>query len=236
MTKICKSCNRELVRETEFHKHRRCKDGYNPSCKDCRFNKINKNPIIKRNTFNFSEDTKIQRKLRNKYNGILKELISDKRHFSSIFNLSSENLRKHIENQFSEEMNWENRGTTWVIEHIIPLALFDLKNQKEIKMAYDLRNLRPMFNKENLDKLDYLPNGDKARDYRKMGDNKFKYFCIGENDTLDLDKFVIIKETRLKGQIISIDDEAALVRVYNKQNKNLQIVYLKDLEPMILYP
>jgi hypothetical protein len=64
-------------------------------------------------------------------------------------------LKKHIENQFTEGMTWENHGLHgWHIDHIIPLACATEINEL-IKLCH-YSNLRPIWAKENRTKKDKL--------------------------------------------------------------------------------
>ena len=76
-------------------------------------------------------------------------------------------LRTHLEKQFNEQMNLENQGLYWHIDHIIPCAAFDLSNEFEINACFNYRNLQPLEAKENIfkkdkfnvqDKVEYLKN------------------------------------------------------------------------------
>lgn len=69
-----------------------------------------------------------------------------------------ETFRKHIEKQFDENMSWDNWGKTgWHIDHIIPLAAFDLSKKKELAVASYYLNHRPMWGKENMRKAGNMP-------------------------------------------------------------------------------
>jgi hypothetical protein len=65
-------------------------------------------------------------------------------------------VRAHIESQFKDGMTWENWGRgwngarEWHLDHIRPLASFDLTNQEQLKQAVHYTNLQPLWAKENL--------------------------------------------------------------------------------------
>ena len=65
-------------------------------------------------------------------------------------------LKKYLENQFNKNMNWDNYGSYWQIDHIIPQSLFDFTNENEVKKCWDLNNLRPLNKKDNNSKNNSL--------------------------------------------------------------------------------
>lgn len=59
-------------------------------------------------------------------------------------------LKIHIESQFKPGMTWDNWSRNgWHIDHIIPLAKFNMLNDEEIKIACHYTNLQPLWAKEN---------------------------------------------------------------------------------------
>lgn len=64
-------------------------------------------------------------------------------------------LRLHLERQFTKGMSWENMGE-WHIDHIVPLASFSISSaaDPEFGRAWSLTNLRPLWARENLAKRD----------------------------------------------------------------------------------
>lgn len=64
---------------------------------------------------------------------------------------TAEELKKHLEKQFTKEMSWENHGTYWEIDHIKPIANFNFKTPKDddFKKCWALTNLQPLTRSEN---------------------------------------------------------------------------------------
>ena len=62
-----------------------------------------------------------------------------------------ENYIKYLEKKFQKGMTWENMGgkNGWQIDHIKPLAKFDLSKKNEQLMAFNFKNTQPMWAKEN---------------------------------------------------------------------------------------
>lgn len=60
-------------------------------------------------------------------------------------------LRQHIERQFRGKMSWDNPGS-FHIDHIVPLAAFDLGDPMQLKVACNWQNLRPIPPKKNMSK------------------------------------------------------------------------------------
>lgn len=62
---------------------------------------------------------------------------------------STEELKSHLEQQFTEGMSWDNHGK-WHIDHIIPLCYFTEVHQ--VREAWGLQNLQPLWASDNLKK------------------------------------------------------------------------------------
>lgn len=62
-------------------------------------------------------------------------------------------LIQHIEQQFTEDMTWDNWSRTgWHLDHIKPLSLFDLTDPEQYKQAAHYTNLQPLWAHDNLSK------------------------------------------------------------------------------------
>ena len=64
---------------------------------------------------------------------------------------SMEQLRQHLESQFTDGMSWDNYGE-WQIDHILPCDAFDLTVPFEVFACFNYRNLQPLMAKENIAK------------------------------------------------------------------------------------
>jgi hypothetical protein len=61
--------------------------------------------------------------------------------------------RSYLESKFLEGMSWDNHGLKgWHIDHIKPLASFDLTDPEQQKQAFHYTNLQPLWWRENLQK------------------------------------------------------------------------------------
>ena len=58
----------------------------------------------------------------------------------------------HIQKQFKRGMHWNNYGTAWHIDHIIPLAKWDLTKEEQRMRAANILNLQPMWARDNMKK------------------------------------------------------------------------------------
>lgn len=58
-------------------------------------------------------------------------------------------LAEHLESQFTASMNWDNYGSEWVIDHILPIAIWDLSKSENQLMAFNMHNLQPLTPREN---------------------------------------------------------------------------------------
>ena len=69
----------------------------------------------------------------------------------ALIGCTSEQLKKHIESKFLPGMSWENRKL-WHVDHIVPIAAFDLATEDGQKAAFHYSNLQPLWAKDNLKK------------------------------------------------------------------------------------
>lgn len=118
-----------------------------------------------RNNPEFAIKERLRRQLRKKAEGVpgLAEAIrqaikhgkSPSSKVETALGYSVAELKVHIERQFTKGMSWDawTRGGIH-IDHILPRKCFDVATMEGIRAYWALSNLRPLWAKHNLQKLD----------------------------------------------------------------------------------
>ena len=178
--KRCTKCGEEKDL-SGFHKDKTKKDGLTSNCKTCRiekekrYYKRNKEQILEykkewkkgyyaNNKEQILEKGKKYQRERRQNNSLYRMIcnyrtrVSNtyKNKFKSTIELlgcDGEELAKHLEEQFQEGMTHDNYGE-WHIDHIRPIASFDLSNPKEAEECFHYTNLQPLWAEDNLKKSD----------------------------------------------------------------------------------
>lgn len=65
-------------------------------------------------------------------------------------------IKSWIEYNMTDEMIWENYGSYWDIDHVIPIDLFDLSNNEEVNICFNWKNLMPYSKIKNIKKSNKL--------------------------------------------------------------------------------
>lgn len=63
--------------------------------------------------------------------------------------LNWQETRLLLENRMLPSMSWNNYGTHWVIDHVVPFWIFNLEDPAELKLLWHPDNLMPMIWKDN---------------------------------------------------------------------------------------
>jgi hypothetical protein len=70
----------------------------------------------------------------------------------ALLGCSAQQLRSYLQAQFAQGMSWNNFGTYWHADHVIPLAWFDLSDTNQQRWAFHYTNLQPLTKQDNLRK------------------------------------------------------------------------------------
>jgi hypothetical protein len=86
-------------------------------------------------------------KLRNR---LIEALVKNRKSAKSaeLLGCTIQELKVHLESQFTDGMTWENRGQ-WHIDHIRPCASFDLSKPEEQRACFHFTNLQPKWRQHN---------------------------------------------------------------------------------------
>lgn len=80
--------------------------------------------------------------------------VKSRRKWERIVGYSLDVLARHLERQFVRGMSWQNFGSYWQVDHIVPLAHFRKlgASVEVVATAWALTNLRPLEGVKNLQK------------------------------------------------------------------------------------
>jgi len=85
--------------------------------------------------------------------------------------ITKTNFLIRMQNLRQPDMNTDNFGTYWSIDHIVPLRLFDLNNEDDVLLAWNHYNLMPMYTAHNFEKEHCLHISEELLSY--LPDNEF---------------------------------------------------------------
>jgi hypothetical protein len=74
--------------------------------------------------------------------------------YAPYFGLDIENFRKWLELQFQEDISWNNFGSAWQFDHIVPVTYFDFSKEEDLKLCWNFINIRA-------EKLQYKNRGNR---------------------------------------------------------------------------
>ena len=108
----------------------------------------------KRNKYQTDPMYRMKVNLRGRFNRALKRN-SKSSSVLTLIGCSIEELKEHLEQQFTEGMTWENYGK-WHIDHIKPCASFDLSIPEQQQECFHYSNLQPLWGIDNIRKSDKI--------------------------------------------------------------------------------
>ena len=91
--------------------------------------------------------------LRSKIHKVLK---GQKTSYETLLCCDLDFLKKWIEFRFDKNMTWENLGSYWHIDHIIPMNAFNFENKNDKQICFHWTNLQPLEKIENIVKSDKI--------------------------------------------------------------------------------
>jgi hypothetical protein len=99
--------------------------------------------------------------------------------YEYLLGCSWDTLREWLESNFTEDMAWDNYGTTWHVDHTMPCSVFDFTIEENQRACFNWSNLAPMLGPENLSKSNKINMALVAK-YKEKARN----FIITHLDTI----------------------------------------------------
>jgi len=118
-------------------------------------------------------DNHIGSKLRGNLSRRLRQKINKNDLTSSYLGTNIGIIKKWLESNFTYEMNWDNYGSFWHIDHVFPINKFDLEDSENIAICFNWKNLYPMNASDNISKSDNIH--PKSLLFQEL---KIQKFCI----------------------------------------------------------
>lgn len=155
----CKSCEREYGRiynKTKSHIRKKWVEDNKDRMifLQSRWHQNNKPRLNEK--YNQRYKTDIEFKLKKNLSRMLTMKIVKNNSTSVYLDTSITKIREWLDSIFDENMNWDNYGSYWDIDHVIPISLFDLNNPEDIAICFNWRNLRPYPKILNIKKSNFL--------------------------------------------------------------------------------
>ena len=125
------------------------------TCINCMPQQAKKSPEAKRISATLRDAIK---------NALKKRGIQKRKPSFEMLDYTPEQLREHLEKQFDKKMNWDNYGSYWHVDHIVPQARLSYTSTDEVNFqrCWSLENLQPLEALTNLLKSDKLTPKGKA--------------------------------------------------------------------------
>jgi hypothetical protein len=125
--------------------------------------------------------TNIQYKLSENIRARLRILLGNikikKPNTEKLIDCSLDDFTKHLNKLFYKDISFDNYGTTWHLDHIIPCYWFDLTDINQLKACTHYTNLQPLLINDNSvksNKLDWVhPKSGYKITFLRLIYNKF---------------------------------------------------------------
>jgi hypothetical protein len=134
------------------HERYRAKNHESIKLRTDEWKRENKEKLSEKRKHRYKSDAahKLRVICRNRIGGALKSAKSIKT--MDLVGCTGQELKMHLERQFKRGMSWENYGTHWHVDHIVPCASFDLSKESHQIRCFHYSNLQPLKAIENLRK------------------------------------------------------------------------------------
>jgi len=133
-------------------------------CAQCDYEEKSENEDYKKYNVKYHKEMyhlNISHKLsKNFSNAIYRNLAKQKSntHWEEFVDFTLDELKQHLESLFDDNMSWDNYGSYWHVDHIVPVAAFNYQSylDESFKRCWSLQNLQPLEISLNVSKQDFI--------------------------------------------------------------------------------
>jgi hypothetical protein len=175
-TQLCIYCNNQVNLDMFRKNRKKCKNCEKKDGREYRQNDYGKQKAILWSINNKQRHTELQsewhknnrRHLNDKYNARIKVDFNFKmkklcnNHLHNNINKKTSTMKyfscditlfiNWLKYCFTDKMNMDNHGSYWHLDHVIPVSLFNLENEEELRLCFHYLNYMPLPGKENIKK------------------------------------------------------------------------------------
>lgn len=204
VVKQCRKCRNANCRKYKKTHKDEIKD-YNKQYK-----RENKEDIDKYNAQYFSENKKTIYERHNAYiqeyrktnpqfaigeklRGIVRKIICRESKKYELIGCSRKFLVEWFKFLFEDDMNMENHGDVWHVDHVIPCKIFDLEDDDESERCFHWSNLQPLHRDNNYKKGDRISKQEVRKHIKLVEEFIDDYEGDEEYTTLDYDRSKYVK-------------------------------------------
>jgi hypothetical protein len=113
--------------------------------------------ILLKNKYKNNIDYRVKQITRSRlYSSLKSKKINKKQTTMDYIGCDINFLKLWIEFRFEPNMNWDNWGEVWHLDHILPVNAFNFTKENEIQICNHWTNLQPLYKTENLTKSDNI--------------------------------------------------------------------------------
>jgi len=141
--------------------------------------------------------------------------------YAIYFGLSIDEFRKWIELQFTGELNWDNFGTSWQFDHIVPVGYFDFNIEEDLLLCWNFINIRV----QNIESVKASGNKIELIAVKPYFNRLFSgtgySVCLKMIDKIDkIEKSNVISETEIENYIIQNKNNLEIISTLDKEEFN----------------
>jgi len=173
-----------------------------------------------------------QFKLNNNISGAMRRSLKGNksgRHWETLVGYTLQELKLYLEKQFDLFMTWENQGSYWHIDHVVPVSWFKFTKSEDegFKKCWALENLQPMEGIENIKKGNRVSYKRKDKNMKENNSRivipSKDYSLMTEQEDVDGTKelksgFKVVRGEKTQTVIIFDNNSKTSSFVYNNIN------------------